>query len=407
MPGRNHTRARTSSDRLFLTRTSWIRLSGKPVPVKLIVSGALLRLLLRKGNRIAFLQFLAAELQRTRRLPEHPAYTKQQVVLQRAPENPIIRPYGGSGWESDAVFNAGALYLDDKVHLVYRAIGSSGLSVFGYASSGNGTRISERSPEPSFVCGKLKITGTKDLPRYPYSSGGSWWGSEDPRLTRIDDTIYMTYTAFDGHQPPCVALTSIHTDDFLQRKWKWNEPQLISEPGAAHKNWVIFPEKINGKFAVLHSITPQIQIAYRDSLDFSDGNCIRSSYYSKGREQCWDNWIRGVGPPPLKTSEGWLLLYHAMDRNDPGRYKIGAMLLDAKQPENILHRSAFPLLEPDHWYENEGHKRGVVYCCGAVVIGDQLFVYYGGADSFLCAASIALNTLLSQLKQNETIILQA
>ena len=168
-----------------------------------------------------------------------------------------------------------------------------------------------------------------------------------------------------------------------------------------HKNWVIFPEKIKEKFAILHSITPTIRIDYFDTLDFDNNPNIKSYYCSSGRDQYWDNWIRGVGPPPIKTQEGWLVLYHAMDKRDPNRYKFGALILDENDPTKILYRANQPLLEPDAWYENEGYKAGVVYTCGAIIIGEKLFVYYGGADTVICAATVNLNELLSKITSSQ------
>jgi predicted GH43/DUF377 family glycosyl hydrolase len=118
----------------------------------------------------------------------------------------------------------------------------------------------------------------------------------------------------------------------------------------------------------------------------------------------WDSWFRGVGPSPIKTKYGWLIIYQAMDHRNPDRYRIGAMILDIKDPTKILYRSNQPILEPDLWYENEGYKRGVVYSCGAVVKpartggdGDELFVYYGGADKVSCVATANLDKFLQEL----------
>ena len=90
-----------------------------------------------------------------------------------------------------------------------------------------------------------------------------------------------------------------------------------------------------------------------------------------------------------------------MDHNDPNKYKIGAMILDENDPTKILYRLPYPLLEPNAAYENEGFKAGVVYTCGAVVIEEQLFVYYGAADTSVCVAFIHLNELIMQLKQDQ------
>lgn len=323
-------------------------------------------------------------------------------ILKRTAINPILTPIDINKWESSAVFNSGAVFLDDRVHLIYRAITSTGISVLGYASSNDGLNITERSSEPVYV--EDKALPSKSIPTNSshsrYMSGNSWSGCEDPRLTKIDDTIYMTYTSWDTSSPPYVALTSIKVEHFLKKNWNWKKPLQISPKYEQHKNWVMFPEKINGKFAILHSLTPNVLIQYFDTLDL-DEISINSYYQHDKRDQYWDTWMRGVGPPPIKTNEGWLILYHAMDSKDPNRYKIGAMLLDLIVPTKILYRSTKPILEPDALYENHGHKWGVVYACGAVILNDILFVYYGAADTVLCVASHKLSQLLSGIKNSQ------
>jgi len=320
------------------------------------------------------------------------------LTLVKPIENPIISPNKRNGWESWQTFNPGAVLLDEKIHFLYRAIGHDGISRLGYANSDDGLTISERHPEPAYE----HVSSTSKAPSfniYSYSSGGSWGGCEDPRIVYIDedDFLYMTYTACDGGLR--VALTSIKVRDFLKGKWKWKPPKLISPPGEVHKNWVIFPEKIKGKYAILHSINPEISIHYTDSLDFKDGEYIESCYGGKKEGKSWDNWIRGVGPPPIKTKEGWLVFYHAIDKEDPGKYKVGAMLLDLKNPTKILCRSKEPLLEPNEDYENNGFKAGIVYASGAVVKDGILLVYYGAADSYVCVAYNDLEKFLGYLKK--------
>lgn len=95
------------------------------------------------------------------------------------------------------------------------------------------------------------------------------------------------------------------------------------------------------------------------------------------------------------------MIYQAVGRQDPSKYKIGAMLLDKDNPEKVIARSAVPILEPEAWYENEGWKYGVVYPCGAAVVKDELFVYYGGADTFTCAAKTSLPDFLHNLIQHK------
>ena len=88
------------------------------------------------------------------------------------------------------------------------------------------------------------------------------------------------------------------------------------------------------------------------------------------------------------------------DHKNPDRYRMGAMLLDLKDPTKILYRSNEPILEPEEDYENNGHKWGVIYACGAVVKEGELFVYYGGADKYVCVATINLKELIGDLKKN-------
>ena len=241
------------------------------------------------------------------------------------------------------------------------------------------------------------------MPPISYCSGGGWGGGcEDPRLTLLGDTVYMIYTAFDGWGSLRMALTSISLDEFISRRWNWAEPILISPPGQIHKNWVLFPEKINGKYAILHAISPEVMIDSFDSMDELDGNKFIYSVHQNS--QLWsmrDKLVRGVGPAPIKTKYGWLVLYHKMEKHDSHRYKLWAMILDAKNPTKVLYNSEQPILEPDFWYENEGYKSGVIYSCGAVVKDGELFVYYGGADKVTCVATADLDKFLAELTRSK------
>ena len=326
------------------------------------------------------------------------------TTLKKYIKNPIISPVQHKAWESRATFNPSAIYGGGKVHLIYRAIGDRDVSNFGYAMSCDGLSINKRSHSPAYVQ-KMSLD-RKDIMFSTYSSGGgTQGGSEDPRLTQIEDRVYMTYTSFDGWSAIRIALTSISLEDFINERWNWKEPVFISPPGEIHKNWVIFPKKINGKYAILTGISPKIMIKYVKDLNEFDGRKFIESNVPNGKgydNKAWDNCLRGVGPSPLYTKEGWLVLYHAMDTKDPNRYKLGAMLLDLKDPTKITARSKTSILEPDECYENEGHKNGVVYSCGAVIIKDWLFVYYGGADTVTCVAAAELKPFIEELLNNKS-----
>lgn len=325
---------------------------------------------------------------------------KTIIGLKKSAQNPIIVPQKENPWESQQTFNPAAVFENGKVHLLYRALGDDGISRIGYATSANGIDIEERLSKPIFTYQSgLRSKDSLVMPNWynHYSSGGSWNGCEDPRTTKIDGKIYMCFVAFDGFNEPAIAITNIKLDDFLKRKWKWGGVKIISKPGVIDKSACIFPEKIKGKYVIMHRVFPNILIDFVDSLDFKHGEYLAGKYKIKIRKTKWDSRKIGAGAPPIKTKDGWLLIYYAVDNKDDSKYKIGAMLLDIKNPEKVLCRTDEPILEPVEWYENGGNKCGVVYPCGAVVIKDKLFVYYGGADSFACVATANLKSFLKEL----------
>lgn len=333
----------------------------------------------------------------------------RKTRLHRFPQNPVLSP-SVLEWESQAVFNPAAFTSNGRVHLLYRAMGPDGVSRIGYASSPDGVHFDERLDypvyEPSHGFGSPEAGRTKaghyDPVNHP--SGGGWAGCEDPRVVSIDGHAYMTFMAFNGWEFMRIALTSISLENIGQKNWSWKKPVLISRPGEPAKNWMLFPEKINGKYAVLHGVSPNIHIEYIDNLDHFDGETFINSlpshggggYHDSSRQNHWDNRMRGAGAPPIKTAMGWLLLYHATDKRDPGKYKLGAMLLDLEDPTKVLFRSSAPILEPKEWYENEG-KAGVVYTCGAVIVNENLVIYYGGGDKHIAVARAGVQEFLNAL----------
>lgn len=341
------------------------------------------------------------DLRRAGRLIRAAFPVKKKVspaTLRKFQDNPIIEPAAPLHWESKATFNPSAIYGGGKVHLIYRAIGDNNASTFGHATSSNGFTIDERSAHPVFFH-HTPVPDRQSSRPIAYLSGGGWnGGSEDPRLTLIDGKVYMLYLSFNGWESARIALTSISFEDFARENWHWKRPVFISPPGEVHKNWVLFPDKIKGKFAILHGISPRILIEYVTDLDEFDGTkFIHSVHPHGGHRDSWDSSVRGVGPAPIKTKYGWLVLYHAMDMKDPNRYKLGALLLDFDEPTTVIAHSDQPILEPDEWYENEGFKSGVVYACGAAVVDGWLFVYYGGADKVVCVATAELEPFLKEL----------
>jgi predicted GH43/DUF377 family glycosyl hydrolase len=335
----------------------------------------------------------------------------ERLLLSKSIHNPILKP-GTHAWTAEAVMNPAAAVLEDRTHLIYRAIGSDGVSRLGYASSADGIIFDKQLPYPVYVAQKPRnlpgharpvLGGARRYSPVLYPSGGSWGGCEDPRMVVIEGRIYVSFNMFDGWDFIRVAAISIEQEDFLSGQfWKWDGPHLLSPPRQIHKNWVLFPEKIGGKYAILHSIAPKIEIAYRDAIE--DIGIIEPFVQSwvgarsslPPREGSWDNVVLGAGPPPIKTDRGWLVFYHGRGAHDHVGYRIGALLLDLTNPTKELCRSIAPIISPDEYYENHG-KPGVVYTCGAVVRDRKLFVYYGGADKVVCVATAALDTFLNAL----------
>jgi predicted GH43/DUF377 family glycosyl hydrolase len=314
----------------------------------------------------------------------------KNLKLVRAKENPIISPIKEHNWESKATFNPAAIYLKNKVRILYRAISDDNTSVLGYAESRDGIHIDYRSDEPVFV------------PREKFEeklqpNGNS--GVEDPRIVKMGDRIYVFYTAFDGKNPPRVALTSIKEDDFLSRRWNWAQSIVISPPGFDDKDATMFPAKIKGKFLIIHRIGNEINLSFSSNLNFGENNWLEEYRWIKPRKGWWDSKKVGIATTPIKTKHGWLILYHGISEED-GFYRVGAVLTDLLDPIKIIGRTIYPIFEPETSYEKEGQVNNVVFPCGAVVIGEKLFVYYGGADKIVGVSFVELNKLLRIFKRN-------
>lgn len=338
--------------------------------------------------------------------------SRKKLLLERLVRNPVLRPVSEHWWESEAVFNPAALVHNNRVHLFYRAMGTDGISRIGHASSPDGIHFDERSNDPIYDHGPgftptrtPLTTHTLSYDTVNYGSGGGWGGTEDPRAVSIEDRVYMSFGIFDSWQSMRLAVTSLLHSDFNARLWAWTPRTVMSPEGQTNKNWVLFPQKINGKFAILHALTPTIMVEYVDDLADLHEKPIQSNNKRSGRPGHWDALMRGAGAPPMYTEEGWLLLYHGTDPEKNTGYQVGAMLLDLEDPTKILYQSAAPILSPTEWYENEW-KAGVVYASGACVFNDELLVYYGGGDKYVAAAKMNLKKFLKGLRHREHIALE-
>ena len=311
----------------------------------------------------------------------------ESVALERFTGNPILAPIKEHPWESKYVFNPASIYAGGKVHILYRAMGDDDTSVIGYASSCDGLHIDERLTDPIYI--------PRELFEKKHHPGFS--GCEDPRLTVIDNKLYMCYTAYDGINPPRIAMSYIELTDFLSKTYNWSKPILISAPGVDNKDSCIVPEKINGSYCIFHRITPCIWVDYVSHLEFGNNTWIGGHPLFGPRNNSWDSLKIGLGGPPEKTEDGWLLLYHGVSKFD-NQYRMGAALLDLNNPLHVIARLHNPILEPGPWYENQGYRAGTVFACGQVIIDDMLYVYYGGADQFVGVAYMPLKKIMDALK---------
>ncbi len=305
----------------------------------------------------------------------------------RFEENPIIIPSLELSWQDLAVYNPAAIYEGGKVHILYRAQGKDGTSVIGYASSKDGLHIDENLDEPIYV--PRESFETKIHPQ-----GNS--GCEDPRISRIDDRLCLTYTAYDGVNPPRVAMSTIALSDFLNKNWKWDKPKLITPPGVDDKDACIIKNTRGDGYIAFHRLGDVIWLDFLRDLEFPEKKFLTGGVIAQARKDKWDNIKVGISAPPIETEKGWILLYHGV--SDPGfKYMVGAMLLDLEDPRKVIGRTEQPLLVPEKPYELIGQVPNVVFPCGAVVIEGQIYLYYGGADSVVGVATMPLNSLLGIL----------
>ena len=303
----------------------------------------------------------------------------EHVHLSKYAKNPIISPIKSNHWESKYTLNAGSIYLDGKVHILYRAQGADNVSTIGYANSIDGLTINERLPEPIYV---PRIEEELD-------------GVEDPRITELGDKLYIFYSAFRKGTTH-IAMSSILTSDFLNKIWSWSAPVLISPTEINDKDACLVSEKVNGKYVIFHRTHHRIWIAEEDSLDFSDGRWIQGNILLAPKLDTWYSDKVGIAGPPIKTKDGWLLIFHGLSKSD-SKYRLGAMLLDSNNLLHVKSMLSYPILEPAEHYEDSGLRPGTVFSCGSAVLGDNLFVYYGAGDTHVAVASVNLEILLGAL----------
>ncbi len=231
----------------------------------------------------------------------------------------------------------------------------------------------------------------KEAKGFPYLRGENIleaFGIEDCRVALIKNTYYLSYTAVSENG---VGVGLRTTED-----WKNFELHGMILP-PHNKDCAIFNEKINGLFYALHRPSSveiggnYIWLAQSpDGIHWGNHKCIL-----KTRKGLWDSSRIGAGAAPIKTDGGWLEIYHGANENH--RYCLGAFLMDIENPSKVIGRTKIPIMIPQHEYETDGFFGNVVFTNGMLVNGDELTVYYGAADSYICAAKFSIEAIFSHL----------
>jgi predicted GH43/DUF377 family glycosyl hydrolase len=322
-------------------------------------------------------------------------------------------------FENEGVLNPAVIRVGDNVHLFYRAVKTGNHSTIGYCLLDGPLSIVERWDKPFMV------------PEFNYESQGI----EDPRIVKIDDEFYMTYTAYDGtNARGALAISKdlmhfekkgiivpdityakfvsivelagkVNENYYHNHKFYYQEADPEEKILLWDKNVVFFPRKIKGNLVFLHRIRPGIQIVSVHSL-----NDLTQEFWENYFLNLQDNIVLdpiyehessyiGSGCPPIETEYGWILIYHGAEETDKGLVysACAAALLDLDDPSKEISRLPYALFKPEFEWELKGDVNNVVFPTGTALFGDTLFIYYGAADSSIACASVSLSKLVTEL----------
>jgi len=335
------------------------------------------------------------------------------MKLTKSPFNPVLSPNPNNAWESLVTCNPGAWFENGLFYLLYRAAGNDIEHTIhlGLATSTDGVSFTRVSDQPV-------MSPTPDN----FDEGCV----EDPRIVKFGDLFYVTYAYRPfvpgrywekGHR----LKPKYDLDDHAPSGLRWNTTNSalavskdlrtfkklgrITKYNLDNRDVILFPEKVNGRFVMLHRPVewtgpnygcdvPSIWLAFSDNLmEWKDDFLLLSASTD------WDDKKLGGATPPIKTDQGWLVLYHGVSKKDD-LYRIGAMILDLDDPRKILAKTKDFIMEPEYDYETNGFYNGCVFPTGNVVVGDTLYVYYGGADRYVCLATCKVKELVRFIFEN-------
>lgn len=302
-------------------------------------------------------------------------------IVERYQGNPILTkddvPYS-----VETVHNAAVTKCKDKYIMLFRSHLRNGRSIIGIAESEDGYNFNVR-PKPFLTPGKNGLFLIYEE-----------FGVEDPRICKIKDNYYITYSAYSKHG---VRIVLAKTKNF-------NSVKKISFITAAdYRNLVLFPEKFNDRYIRIdrpHSnISPwSMWISYSpDLIHWGDSELI-----IKPVQYHWDEMKIGPGATPFKTDEGWLNIYHGVFPTMNGSvYRLGVALHDLDNPAKIIGVADNWILQPEDKWEITGYVSNVVFTCGAVPENDgTVKIYWGGADSVMCVGTAIIKELVRSCINN-------
>ncbi len=298
--------------------------------------------------------------------------------IKKYKKNPIITK-ADVPFKVNSIFNPGAVKYEDKYLLLCRVEMPNGRSSFVLAESNDGYDFT--------VANKPCLTPEDHKECYEYVK----WGIEDPRIIPIGDKYYLTYTGYSKYEPLVILAETKNFKNFIIHG-------PITEP--SNKDCAIFPEKIDGYYWKVDRPTAgnrnDIWISKSpDLLHWGEYKLL-----SEPKLGTWEHHKIGASSTPLKTREGWLILYHGVRIFGSSMiYKLGVMLLDINKPWIVKGRSKEPIISPEYDYERVGDVGNVTFSNGWIVEKDgEVRIYYSGADINICVATTSISHLLSLCK---------
>jgi len=360
--------------------------------------------------------------------------------LKRCKGNPVLGPIKELPWANREARNPGVVFDGEKFHLLFTArcrahtglpYSEDGGIYLGYASSGDGVRF-DVSPEPF-------LKPDPELDSFDHAH------VEDARITYMEGKYYISYMGrsysdllfAEGkrRKGPNGNMAPAWNENFRRAGFAWtNDWKNVTRLGpctsehACDANVVLLPEKVNGKYAILHRPTfyipwilpafyhrSSIWMAFNDSLgplasdldampwEYDDSKDVPDDHLLIESKFDWE-WMKvGASGVPIPTDDGWLMIYHGVDRR--GVYRVGLMLLDRENPLKVIARSPLPILQPEEDYERLGEEQFhrdfyypyCVFPCANLLIDDEIWIYYGAGDKYCCLATMKLREAMDYL----------